>query len=135
MQNLGFKDQGNEKFSKSYRLLSKKEFENLREGSEKFFFHPILCFYKLNFESTSSGYSRIGFSVSKKIGKAHERNTFKRILREHYRKDVYLKSLGLDFLVVLVKKPENSTELLRSFKKFSEMLKRHYKPQILLADD
>lgn len=113
-----------ERFSKSYRLLSKSDFENLKKGSERYFSHPVLYFFKINNLSKVKTRSRVGFSISKKMGNACKRNFYKRLLRERFRKSFPLKNLGYDFLVVLVKQPKNSEELLHSFDDFMTQICR-----------
>lgn len=70
-------------FGKEYRLLNSQDFDYLREGSKRFN-HPFFRVYykpsKLNSE-----HSRIGISISKKVGKAHLRNNIKRHFREFFR--------------------------------------------------
>jgi len=44
-------------------------------------------------------YSRLGITASKKFGKAHERNRFKRIVREAYRLNRHLLPKGIDIHV------------------------------------
>jgi ribonuclease P protein component len=62
--------------------------------------HPLLTLYLRFTEPQLPG--RIGFSVSKKVGKAHERNQIKRRLREACRS----MSLKGGFDAVLVARPE-----------------------------
>ena len=85
-------------FSKSFRLLSASDFEYLRKGCNHINTPWIKAYYKVSkfgFPET-----RIGFSVSKKVGKANTRNRFKRILKEIFRKSDY-KFLGKDVLFVV----------------------------------
>jgi len=107
-------------FPKSRRLLNKKDFDNLKIDSVKTFAHPLVCFSKSSDNLRS--YSRIGFSVSKKIGLSHERNRYKRILKEIFRKEIRLKSVSKDFLVVIIKKPDSEDRLLAAFKKILSSL-------------
>ncbi len=107
-------------YPKSRRLLNKKDFDTLKIDSVKAFAHPIICYSKSS--DKSRNYSRIGFSVSKKIGLSHERNRLKRILKELFRKDSRIKTVSKDLLIVIIKKPDSEDQLLTAFKKILALL-------------
>lgn len=70
-------------FPKALRILSRAQFQkNLREG-RRFTGKTVSLFYH---EGIS--HSKLGITVSKKYGKAHDRNRFKRVVREAFR-EVY----------------------------------------------
>ena len=84
------------KFGKSSRLLSVADFSNLKIASLVFKKSSIIVYYKDN----SLNCSRLGLSVSKKVGNSPIRNRFKRLLREKFRKS-QIKDLGKDILIVV----------------------------------
>ncbi len=84
------------RFEKKFRLLSASDFSELKVGSLSFKKASVIIYYKKN----SFNQSRIGLSVTKKLGKAHDRNRLKRILREYFRTSPY-KFLGFDILLVV----------------------------------
>lgn len=84
------------KFEKKFRLLSASDFEELKVGSSSYKKASLIIYYKKN----SFNLSRIGISIPKKIGKSHDRNRLKRLIREFYRTSPY-KFLGYDMLFVV----------------------------------
>ncbi len=84
-------------YQKINRLLSRNDFDNLRVGSRRLKADFFTIFYKPNFLMSDS--SRMGVSVSKKVGKAVFRNKLKRISRETFRTHGIVKN-GIDFLIV-----------------------------------
>jgi ribonuclease P protein component len=84
------------KFEKSSRLLSAADFSNLKIASLVFKKSSLIVYYKKN----SLGQSRLGLSVSKKVGNSPTRNRFKRILRDLYRNSS-IRNLDLDILLVV----------------------------------
>ncbi len=84
------------RFEKKFRLLSARDFDELKVGSSSYKKASLIIYYKKN----SFNQSRIGLSIPKKIGKSHDRNRLKRIIREYYRNSPY-KFLGYDILFVV----------------------------------
>jgi ribonuclease P protein component len=105
---------------KLHRLTQKKDFEYLREQSLKGFAHPLVCYYKPT--QGSSKQARFALSVSRKIGRAHERNRFKRLLKEAFRLHHQLKKVPLDILFVIIKVPESELQLKTAFQKLAKFL-------------
>lgn len=84
------------RFEKKFRLLSASDFSELKVDSYSFKKPSLIIYYKKNpFNQT-----RIGLSVLKKLGKAHDRNRLKRLVREYFRQSDY-KFLGCDILFVV----------------------------------
>lgn len=83
-------------FEKKFRLLSASDFSELKVGSSSYKKAALIIYYKKN----SYNQSRIGLSVPKKIGKSHDRNRLKRLMREYFRTSEY-KFLGTDILLVV----------------------------------
>jgi ribonuclease P protein component len=83
-------------FEKIFRLLSARDFDELKVGSSSYKKAALIVYYKKN----SYNQSRIGLSVPKKIGKSHDRNRLKRLMREYFRTSPY-KFLGYDILFVV----------------------------------
>jgi ribonuclease P protein component len=84
------------RFEKKFRLLSARDFSELKVDSSSFKKPSLIIYYKkIAFNKT-----RIGLSVPKKIGKAHDRNRLKRLIREFFRQSEY-KFLNCDILFVV----------------------------------
>jgi len=66
-------------------------------------------------------HARIGLTVSKKIGIAVQRNRFKRILREVYRRNKQLFPAGFDFILI-AKKSETDPSYPELFQEIAKAL-------------
>lgn len=114
-------------FEKHHRLLKACDFSYLKVNSQTLSRPWLRVFYSSS--RLGSEKTRVGFSVSKKVGKANCRNRVKRILREKFRLSPY-KVLGKDILFVvspnLFKKIENQDQaeaaLCKSFDELFHLL-------------
>lgn len=74
-------------FSKDERLCSEVQIENLLQKKQKFFCHPLKCFYSIEPITEENSANQLVISVGKRFFKhAVDRNRVKRLLREAYRK-------------------------------------------------
>lgn len=71
-------------FPRTARILRSNEFSLvLREGSRCR--RPLIQLYA---RPGATGSSRVGFIISRKVGKAHDRNRLRRVLRETFRLEI-----------------------------------------------
>jgi len=68
-------------FPRSARILKSAHFRNVFKSGKRFTGAWIIMNYRLG----RSSRPRLGITVSKKYGKAHDRNRFKRVVREAFR--------------------------------------------------
>lgn len=85
-------------FDKSHRLLSAFDFSYLKKDAKYFNTRLFRIYYKKS--QNNSTISRLGISVTKKVGKAHDRNLCKRMVREFFRNSTY-KHSGIDYMVLI----------------------------------
>jgi ribonuclease P protein component len=69
------------KFPKSARLLTSSQYKFMHRNSSRHFGELIA----IDFRQGRSTPAKLGITVSKKFGKAHDRNRFKRVIREAFR--------------------------------------------------
>ncbi|MBL6988982.1 MAG: ribonuclease P protein component [Bacteriovoracaceae bacterium] len=85
-------------FCKDFRLTSLQDFSHLKSGSNRSKQKIVIGYWKKSRLNQTN--TRIGISVSKKVGKAIRRNRIKRIIREFFRLSNY-RYLGIDILFVV----------------------------------
>ena len=84
---------------REHRLRQSGDFARVRQQG-KTFSHPWLV---VAVTANGAALTRVGFSVSKRVGKAHVRNRVKRVLRAVVRQ--YLPALLPGFDVVVISRP------------------------------
>lgn len=84
-------------FPKSYRLLNPKDFNYLKSGASYCNTSHLRFYFKTS--RVAEEHSRMGLSVSRKVGNAVQRNYVKRFLREKFRQSG-VKDLNKDILVI-----------------------------------
>jgi ribonuclease P protein component len=91
--------EGRERFPKSARLRKRPQFLRLSRSGKKI--HTpnfvVIC------ETNGCGETRLGITVSGKVGNAVVRNRIKRFVREVFRRRRYELAQGLDILVIAKK--------------------------------
>jgi len=110
-------------YGKEFRLTSSKDFNSLKQASHRFRAPLLFTVFNPTSQTTKPGSTRIAFSISKKVGKAHLRNRLKRLFRESFRKSE-IKFCGYDVLFIVSKsareikdQKELEETLLKSFQK------------------
>lgn len=85
-----------ERFPKALRLLTRREFLQVQEGGQKIPSDCLLALVKRN----GRAYSRLGLTISSKVGNAVVRVRLRRHLREVFRKRRQQWPPGLDVVLV-----------------------------------
>ena len=68
-------------FSKESRLRTRGQFQRMNYQAKRY----VGNWVTMDVRSNSQGRTRLGITVTKRFGKAHDRNRFKRIVREAFR--------------------------------------------------
>jgi len=97
----GPREDRDERFEKSRRLLKRGEFRLTYESGRKLHGPLFTAFVR---EGTSDG-TRVGLTVTRKVGMSVERNRCRRLLREAFRRNQAL-STGAPFDIVINVKRE-----------------------------
>jgi len=102
---------------KKYRLRKNVDFRKIYRSSKSIADPYLVLYMKKN---NNPNNIRLGFSISKKIGKAHERNHLKRQLREIARKN--LKNLKPGFDLIFIARQKIKGKSYRDVEKSMESL-------------
>ena len=103
---------------KEYRVKKSQDFDNIIRKKQSFANRQFVIYYQEN----KLDYMRLGISVSKKLGKAHERNKLKRYVRESFktRKD-FLKNYDI---IIIVRPAAKGLSFLEFGSSIDHVLKR-----------
>jgi len=82
-------------YPKRVRLRTRRQYQRVSYHCEKFLGNWIL----LDYRSNRNGITRLGITVTKRFGKAHDRNRFKRLVREAFRRLLNQMPPGIDINV------------------------------------
>ena len=103
---------------KEYRVKKSQDFDNIIRKKQSFANRQFVIYYQEN----KLDHMRLGISVSKKLGKAHERNKLKRYVRESFktRKD-FLKNYDI---IIIVRPAAKGLSFLEFCSSIDHVLKR-----------
>lgn len=103
---------------KEYRVKKSQDFDNIIRKKQSFANRQFVIYYQEN----KLDHMRLGISVSKKLGKAHERNRLKRYVRESFktRKD-FLKNYDI---IIIVRPAAKGLSFLEFGSSIDHILKR-----------
>jgi ribonuclease P protein component len=114
---------------RDHRLRQSEDFARVRQQG-KTFSHPWLVVATV---PNGGAITRVGFTVSKRVGKAHVRNHVKRVLRAIVRQYLLVLTPGYDVVVItrpgIATQPFSAVEdaLRRQFQ-FARLIARTYNP-------
>ena len=102
-------------------LKKSKEFSKIYKSGKSVADKYLVLYYRRN----NLGYSRIGYSISKKVGNAVVRNRIKRLLKESYRLNFDDFKDGYDFIFIARVRAKDITfkEVEKSMKKLFGRIK------------
>jgi ribonuclease P protein component len=96
------------RFPKAARLLSGGQYRRVSREGKRLVATLFIAEYRLG----SSARPRLGLTVSRKHGKAHERNRFKRLVRELFRTHAHLLPQTLEVNIIPRAKPHEMARAL-----------------------
>lgn len=111
-------------FPKTHRLRNRFEFLRVQNTGFKVSSHDFIALALENHTPVT----RLGLTVSKKVGNAVVRNRIRRHLREGFRRQQYAWPPGLDIVLIAKNSAGEAPppKLLESLESVREKLKRHF---------
>jgi len=95
-------------FPKSNRILKRKDFLRLSKKGQKIHNKLFILVYCCNKDERKNS-SRLGVTVSKKVGRACKRNRIKRLIREYFRVNKYAIKKACDINIIAKKEVANQS--------------------------
>lgn len=77
------------------RLRSRKDYKRMRQGVQSYIGRWMI----LDIRPNQTSASRLGLTVTRRYGKSHDRNRFKRLAREAFRLAYPLFPQGIDMII------------------------------------
>ncbi|AEH44515.1 ribonuclease P protein component [Thermodesulfatator indicus DSM 15286] len=117
-----------ESFTKDERLRRRREYERVYRQGKRL----SLPYLRIILAPNQLGHSRLGLSVSKKVGNAVKRNYIKRILREVFRRNRDIFPLSHDIVIIprakILEIPQDKIkkDLVELFKKYEKNSYKSY---------
>jgi len=87
-------------FKKAHRILKRSDFLRLSENNRKVQNQHFVALY----QKSITGGTRLGITVTKRVGNAVARNQLKRYVREYYRQNRHTIRSGTDINVIVKKR-------------------------------
>ncbi len=117
-------DQVDQQFPASHRIRHRAEFRRVYNRRQRVSDAVLIVYICEN----DLGVSRLGLSVSRRVGPAHFRNRWKRLIRESFRRIHHQLEPGFDFVVIPRQRVEPELQIIRdSLKTLSSRLQRRLK--------
>lgn len=88
--------EGTRRFPKRLRLIQSQDFLDCKARGKRRASQHLTVWFRSN----GKDHARLGLAVSRKVGKAHDRNRFKRRVRELFRQGLVPFRVGYDYVVV-----------------------------------
>lgn len=112
-----------QRFPKRERVRRRTEYLAIQRRGERLHFRLLLAFVR---PSQIFGVTRLGITVSKKVGNAVVRNRTKRLIREAWRKNKDDFPRGLDIVVVAKRDASTATQadVVADLQQLSDRLRR-----------
>jgi ribonuclease P protein component len=109
---------------KNQRILKRSEFVSLSESGRRFHTHFFIALAM----PAKSGCSRIGITVSRKVGGAVQRNRIKRLAREAFRlnRHLFARPLDINLIARKIAAEKSNRVILQALQDFFAKLPRQF---------